>query len=93
MTWVNRRELVVGSALGTMLGPLRAARAAAPLAGKEAPGVYRYLIGDFEITALYDGIWYRTITDKFIRNAPFAEVERALADAFMPVDKLATPFG
>ena len=92
MTWVNRRELVIGSTLGTMLGPLRAAHAGAPLAGKEAPGVYRYLIGDFEITALYDGIWYRTITDKFIRNAPFAEVEHALADAFMPVDKLATPF-
>jgi hypothetical protein len=29
--------------------------------------------------ALYDGIWYRPITDKFIRNAPFAEVERALS--------------
>ena len=63
-----------------------------PAAGKEAPGIYRYRIGTFEITALYDGIWYRPITDKFIRNAPFAEVEHALAEAFMPADKLATPF-
>ena len=46
----------------------------------------------FEITALYDGIWYRPIIDKFIRNAPFAEVEHALVEAFMPADKLATPF-
>jgi glyoxylase-like metal-dependent hydrolase (beta-lactamase superfamily II) len=93
MTWVvNRRELVIGLAVGTMLGPLRAARATAPPAGKEAPGIYRYRIGGFEITALYDGIWYRPITDKFIRNAPFTEVEHALADAFMPADKLTTPF-
>jgi glyoxylase-like metal-dependent hydrolase (beta-lactamase superfamily II) len=75
-----------------MFGPFRAAHAVAPPAGKEAPGVYRYRIGTFEITALYDGIWYRPITDKFIRNAPFAEVEHALVDAFMPADKLATPF-
>jgi hypothetical protein len=47
---VNRRELVIGSAVGTMLGPLRAARATAPPAGKEAPGIYRYRIGGFEIT-------------------------------------------
>jgi glyoxylase-like metal-dependent hydrolase (beta-lactamase superfamily II) len=93
MTWVvNRRELVVASALGTMLGPFRASHATAPPAGKEAPGIYRYRIGGFEITALYDGIWYRPITDKFIRNAPFAEVEHALAEAFMPADKLTTPF-
>lgn len=90
MTWVNCRELVIGSALGTMLGPLGAAHATAPSAGKEAPGIYRCRIGGFEITALYDGIWYRPITDKFIRNAPFTEVEHAMAEAFMPADKLAT---
>jgi len=68
------------------------AAAEAPPAGKQTPGIYRYKIGTFEITALYDGIWFRPITDKFIRNAAFAEVEHALADAFMPADKLATPF-
>jgi len=66
--------------------------AAAPAAGKQAPGLYRYRIGTFEVTALYDGIWYRPITEKFIRNAPFAEVEHALDRAFMPHDKLTTPF-
>ena len=68
------------------------AAAAAPENGKQLPGVYRYKIGGYELTALYDGIWYRPITDKFIRNAPFAEVEHALDEAFMPHDKLATPF-
>src|SRR5271165_6199925 len=87
---LTRRSLLAGSA--ALVAGADPAAATAPPAGKEAPGIYRYNIGTFELTALYDGIWYRPITDKFIRNAPFAEVEHALADAFMPADKLATPF-
>ena len=95
MPTITRRSLLAGSALaGSALAaaPLAGAMAAATPADKETPGIYRYRIGTFELTALYDGIWYRPITDKFIRNAPFAAVESALADAFMPADKLATPF-
>ncbi|HWS07188.1 MAG TPA: MBL fold metallo-hydrolase, partial [Xanthobacteraceae bacterium] len=93
MPTLTRRHLLAGSAAATALAA-RAdpAAAAEPAAGKQAPGIYRYRIGSFELTALYDGIWYRPITEKFIHNAPFAEVERALAAAFMPADKLATPF-
>ena len=89
---VTRRTLIAGSALGALLPLIGAATAAVAVAGKQSPGLYRYKIGSFEITALYDGIWYRPINDAFIRNAPFAEVESALAQAFMPADKLATPF-
>jgi glyoxylase-like metal-dependent hydrolase (beta-lactamase superfamily II) len=89
---VSRRAVLVGSASAALAARATSAAAAAPPAGKAAPGIYRYRIGSFEITALYDGIWYRPITDKFIRNAPFAEVESALAAAFMPTDKLSTPF-
>ena len=91
MPTVTRRTLLAGSAAAALAAGTASA-AAAPPAGRPTPGVYRYKIGTFELTALYDGIWYRPITDKFIRNAPFAEVEHALADAFMPADKLATPF-
>jgi glyoxylase-like metal-dependent hydrolase (beta-lactamase superfamily II) len=95
---MTRRSLLAGSTVAALAGGEAGdagtdpAAAAAPSAGKQAPGIYRYRIGTFELTALYDGIWYRPITDKFIRNAPFAEVERALDAAFMPHDKLATPF-
>ena len=92
MPTVTRRTLLAGSAAAALAAGTASAAAAAPPAGRPTPGVYRYKIGTFELTALYDGIWYRPITDKFIRNAPFAEVEHALADAFMPADKLATPF-
>ena len=87
---LTRRSLLAGSA--ALVAGADPAAAAAPPADKQAPGLYRYKIGTFELTALYDGIWYRPITEKFIRNAPFAEVEHALDAAFMPHDKLGTPF-
>jgi glyoxylase-like metal-dependent hydrolase (beta-lactamase superfamily II) len=92
MTTISRRTLIAGSTFTALAAHAGPAAAAAPAAGKQASGIYRYRIGAFELTALYDGIWYRPITDQFIRNAPFAEVESALADAFMPADKLTTPF-
>ena len=91
MTLLSRRTLLIGSAAAA-LASRGAAAAVLPFAGKQIAGFYRYRIGSFELTALYDGIWYRPITDQFIRNAPFAEVEAALADALMPADRLTTPF-
>jgi glyoxylase-like metal-dependent hydrolase (beta-lactamase superfamily II) len=88
----TRRAVLTGPALAALTAHAAPAKAATPAADKQTAGLYRYRIGSFELTALYDGIWYRPITDKFIRNAAFAEVESALADAFMPADKLATPF-
>src|SRR5271156_5399409 len=92
MQTLTRRTLLAGSAAVAVCAGADQASAAAPLAGRQTSGIYRYRIGSFELTALYDGIWYRPITDKFIRNAPFGEVESALARAFMPHDKLTTPF-
>jgi glyoxylase-like metal-dependent hydrolase (beta-lactamase superfamily II) len=88
----TRRDILAGSAAAAFAASANPAGAAAPAADKATPGIYRYRIGTFELTALYDGIWYRPITDTFIRNASFAEVEGALDKAFMPHDKLATPF-
>ena len=92
MPALTRRTLLAGTAVAAIAGGADPAAAAAPPADKQAPAIYRYKIGSYELTALYDGIWYRPITDKFIRNAPFADVEHALDAAFMPHDKLATPF-
>src|ERR1700677_394288 len=89
MPAVTRRTFLAGTAVAAIAA---GAKAAPPAADKQAPAVYRYKIGSYELTALYDGIWYRPITDRFIRNAPFAEVESALAAAYMPADRLTTPF-
>jgi glyoxylase-like metal-dependent hydrolase (beta-lactamase superfamily II) len=37
-------------------------------------------------------VWFRPIDEKFIRKANYADVQRAMSDAFMPAEKLATPF-
>jgi len=92
MSNLTRRTLLAGTAAAALAAGIDPAAAVAPPTGAATPGIYRYKIGSYELTALYDGIWYRPITDKFIRNAPFAEVEHALDQAFMPHDELATPF-
>jgi glyoxylase-like metal-dependent hydrolase (beta-lactamase superfamily II) len=94
MTDLSRRALFAGSAAAAALPffGTTLARAAAPAAGKQGPGFYRFRIGDYEITAINDGTWYRALDDKFVRNAAFAEVQKALSDAFLPTDKLPIPF-
>jgi hypothetical protein len=42
------------------------------------------LSGDYQLTALYDGVWYLPIDDKFVRNASGADVNQALAAVFLP---------
>src|SRR5262245_35740794 len=89
------RRTLLGSALATA-GALPALTtptpAAAPAAGQQAAGVYRYKIGNYELTALYDGTWFRKIDDKFVRNASGAEVERALTDSFLQPGIVPTSF-
>src|SRR5262249_20522101 len=88
---INRRSLLAGSALAAAALPA-AAVAKAPPAGKQSAGVYRYKLGDYEMTAVYDGVWNRPIDEKFVPNVAFAEVQKALSDSFLPTDKLPVPF-
>jgi glyoxylase-like metal-dependent hydrolase (beta-lactamase superfamily II) len=91
MTNLNRRTFLAGSAAAATLAadPLRAA---APPAGKQHPGLYRYKIGSYELTALYDGTWFRKIDDKFVRNAGPTEVQKALTDLFLQPGIVPTSF-
>jgi glyoxylase-like metal-dependent hydrolase (beta-lactamase superfamily II) len=83
MPQLSRRSLLTGVALA-------AGSAALPAPGHAAPpvtqgfGVYRYRLGSYELTALYDGIWYLPIDGTFMRNASGAQVDAALAAAFLP---------
>ena len=84
MTILDRRAFLTGAALiaGAALTPPAAARA--PSATAQGSGVYRYNLGSYQLTALYDGVWYVPIDEKFVRNASSAEVNGALAAAFLP---------
>jgi glyoxylase-like metal-dependent hydrolase (beta-lactamase superfamily II) len=94
MTSLSRRTFLAVSASAAALSGLGlpSAQAAAPAAGKQGPGFYRFKIGDFELTAVNDGTWYRPLDDKFVRNAPLPDVQKALSDMFLPTNVLPIPF-
>ncbi len=98
MSELTRRGVLAGAAgatIATALAPLAADRtafAAAPPAGKQAPGFYRYKVGEFEITAVTDGAATFPLPDQFVQNQPKAEVQKALAAAFQPTETVTIPF-
>ena len=89
MPALTRRSLIAAGAAAAFVRP---AAAAAPKAAMQGPGAYRYKLGDYQLTALYDGIWFVPIDDKFVRNAPATEVNDALAAAFLPPSLLPVNF-
>ena len=50
MPSLSRRSLLAGSAVAALAGGRAAAEA--PPADKQAPGIYRYKVGGYELTAL-----------------------------------------
>jgi glyoxylase-like metal-dependent hydrolase (beta-lactamase superfamily II) len=88
---ITRRNLLAGSAAATALTAVPS-MAAAPVAGVQSPGVYRQKVGSFEVTALYDGTWFRKIDEKFVRNARPEEVNQALSNSFLETGIVPTSF-
>ncbi len=57
----------------------------------QAPGFYRYKVGDITLTAINDGFARRPL-DGFVRNAELAAVKTAMEQAFLPADALNITF-
>ena len=91
MRQLSRRSLLTASA-SAIAALAMPAGAATPFAGTQGPGVHRLKLGDYQLTALFDGVWYFPIDDKFVRNAGAAEVNQALAAAFLPPSVLPISF-
>ena len=64
-----------------------AAQSAAPQVKTQAPGYYRVMLGDFEVTALSDGTVALPV-DTLLTNTTAAKSTKALARSFLkaPVD-------
>lgn len=76
--------LAAGLAAAGSLASRASAQTAAPASGTgQAPGWYRYKVGDIEVTAIHDGFGMRPL-EGFIRNADLADVKKAMAEAFLP---------
>jgi glyoxylase-like metal-dependent hydrolase (beta-lactamase superfamily II) len=96
MAEITRRTILSGGAAGGALAltqPLKGpAHASAPGTGKQVPGFYRYKVGDYEITAINDGLWNNELKDGFVKNAALPDVQKALEDAFQPANVVRIPF-
>jgi glyoxylase-like metal-dependent hydrolase (beta-lactamase superfamily II) len=94
MIELSRRSLLVGTAAaGVALAGAKTivlpANAAAPVAGKQNAGWYRYKLGSFEVTVVTDGNNTNPLSDAYVANAPKADVNAALEALFLPKDKVA----
>lgn len=94
MLEISRRNLLAGAATAAAVSPFAAtpALAAAPAAGKQTAGFYRYKLGDFEVTVVTDGARVGPLADNFVRNAKKEDVNAALEAGFNKKDQLTIPF-
>jgi len=97
MTELTRRTALTGvaaaaAATAMPFGAASPVRAAAPVAGQQAPGFYRYKVGDFEITVITDGANRMKLPDDMVKNATRDEVNAALAAAYLEKDVFVGPY-
>lgn len=95
----SRRQLLVGAASLPVLSaalPLLSMTASPASAqtssGQQVPGLYRYKVGDIEVTAVNDGVRTFPLPDGFVKNASREEVNAALQAGFLPKDTLSLQF-
>ena len=84
MMQLTRRALLGGTAATAAtltVGSIDPTQATAPIVGKQTPGVYRYRVGEFEVTVVADGRNRFKLPDNFVTNVKMEEVQNALAAA------------
>jgi glyoxylase-like metal-dependent hydrolase (beta-lactamase superfamily II) len=95
MTDLSRRELFgIAAAAGAAaaLPPLSPVHAAGTPAGAQAPGFYRYKVGDYECTSINDGARSFPLPDKWVTNVSKDEALAAAEAAYMPKGMVTVPF-
>jgi glyoxylase-like metal-dependent hydrolase (beta-lactamase superfamily II) len=91
---MTRRTVLATAPAAALGGPALAqqpASAQTPAPSQQAPGFYRYKVGDIEVTAIHDGFAPRPL-DGLVRNADLGDVKKAMVDAFLPTDVLPITF-
>lgn len=96
MTTINRRHAMAASA-AALAAPAFLTASSAPVfaqaaaAAAQAPGFYKYKVGDITVTAINDGFFNRPL-EGFIRNAELPAVQSAMSAAFLPTNAVPIPF-
>lgn len=81
-------RLILAHAAITLFGLASIAQAEAPKVMTQVPGYYRYQLGQFEITALYDGAL--ELDTKLLHNTTPTELNRLLSRMFVGNPKMQT---
>ncbi len=94
---LERRSLILGAtaalAAPALIREAAAQGAPSPAAPQQAPGFYRFKVGEFTVTMVHDGSAARpNPLQGFILNAEPAQVEAALRDGALPTTNLPNPF-
>jgi glyoxylase-like metal-dependent hydrolase (beta-lactamase superfamily II) len=92
---ISRRRLLASSAGMTVALPLlsQEMKAAAPLLGPEQPLFYRFKLGSFEVTTIYDSSTVRDGPWPIMgENQPQADVEHLMRAHFLPEKKFQAAF-
>lgn len=91
---ISRRAalLTAAAAVAAPIIPYAAANAAAPATGRQAPGFYRFKVGDFEVTALHDGQTNFEVNATRFPNAPVEDVLKLMESQFIPARPGISPF-
>ncbi|MCC6779211.1 MAG: MBL fold metallo-hydrolase [Hyphomicrobiales bacterium] len=94
MNQLTRRAALAGAAAAAVapFATVPSVRAAAPPAGTQAPGWYRYKVGTVEVTVITDGMGRFKVPDGFVGNASKDEIGKALMAAYLDQDTMATPY-
>jgi len=89
----TRRSLLKGTAAAgaAAFTPTAVALANAPASGKQAPGYYRFKVGDYEVTLLHDGAFVRP-TQGYVTNISQEQADATSAANYMPPGKVTVPF-
>lgn len=97
MIGFNRRDILTSAAAGgvaavaSSAGSIGAMAAASP-SETQAPGFYRYKVGDFHCASINDGARSFPLPDEFVRNVSKTEALGAAEVAYMPPGMVTVPF-
>ena len=94
MAATRRNTLALGLSLAIAAPALlgrAVAQTAAPAAMPQAPGFYRFKVGGFGVTTVFDGFSRRRV-EGLVRNAPLPQVQGVLAEGFLPTDSYDGPY-
>lgn len=87
----TRRAALLAALAAPALAGRAAAQALAPAALPQAPGWYRFRLGSFTVTTVFDGFARRN-PEGLVRNAPLPEVQATLAESFLPTTAYYGPY-